>query len=295
MTSFKLKSTGIAASVFLAVYAIYFGFATWVVWKKGFRTMFTALWVFAILRVAGQACGVAYASLGLSHYQLLIAYMVLGAQGFLALIYASLRAVMHEQRLKYGKSWFDTYPILGRLGPVLKRFHIYFFQTCFSVTHCILAAGSIVFIVGGAEMAGIDVTNPSTYSDYRTSRNLRIAGALLYLVGMIILVALAIRAYTHEKVKTLSMKYILLAVPFFLIHIVYNFLAIFVSRMDLFRISNYGFGGGNSSLVVSESIMSTAMDVFICVFLTAAFLNTVHDAKHLQSQPYETTSEKTSV
>ncbi|WPK23494.1 hypothetical protein PUMCH_000735 [Australozyma saopauloensis] len=267
MSFFELQSTGISAAVFLSAYAIFFIFATALVFKRGFRTMFTYLWVYSMIRIASQACGIAFAHTP-NLTNLLIAYMVLNTQGFLTLIYASFRATVHEQRLKFGVSWFDTRELIQGV-----RFK--FLSSAFALTRLILLAGSIVAIVGGVEMAGASPTDPNFSGEVKLSRDLRIAGSVLLLVGTLILIFLAIFAFTQEHIRTVPLKLVNVAAPFFLVRCVYNFLAIFVTHMNFFNFENY-LGSDNRTLVLSESVMSTLMEFIICLLMTAAFLTTVH-------------------
>lgn len=267
MSFFELQSTGISAAVFLSAYAIFFIFATALVFKRGFRTMFTYLWVYSMIRIASQACGLAFAHTP-DLTNLLIAYMVLNTQGFLTLIYASFRATVHEQRLKFGVSWFDTRELIQGV-----RFK--FLSSTFALTRLILLAGSIVSIVGGVEMAGASPADSNYSGEVKLSRDLRIAGAVLLLVGTLILIFLAIYAFTKEHIKTVPMNLIIISAPFFLVRCIYGFLTIFVTHMNFFNMENY-LGSDNRTLVLSESIMSTLMEYIICLLMTFAFLTTVH-------------------
>lgn len=264
MAGFALKNTGIATTVFLVLYFFYFIFACYIIMGRGWKTIFTNLFIFGLLRLAGQACGVAYASMGFSQTNLLIAYMVLGAQGFLALIHAVVGAVSHENVVARGHSWFDTYkiPVVGRIK---------FFQSPYAITRWILTAGSIVLIIGAVNMSNIS-TATNVQQAINQARELRLAGLVLILVGALIALTYAFFTFFFHKITTTPMVLVLCVTPFFLVRVIYNFLILYVPKMDLFNMNNYTANGADAQLVIVENVLSVATEFISCLLLTASFL-----------------------
>lgn len=267
MTAFVLKNTGIATTVFLVLYIFYVIFATYIVVKRGFKTIFTNLFVFGLLRLAGQACGVAFAVNGFaspSASNLLIAYMVLGAQGFLALIHGVIGATSHELVLEKGESWFDTFRF-----PVVSRIKLC--RSPYDITRWILSAGSIVLIIGAIDMSNVD-TASNVQQAVNQARTLRLVGLILILVGALIALVFAFYTFFGTGITTIPMGLVLCVSPFFLVRVIYNFLILYVAKMDMFNFNNYTSNGADALLVIVENVLSVAMEFIACILLTIAFL-----------------------
>lgn len=234
-----------------------------------------------MIRFGSQACGLAFAHTP-SLINLLIAYVVLSTPGFLVLIFASFHATLHEQRLKFGVSWFDT-------REIIKGARFKFLNSPFALTRLILIAGSIIAIVGGLVISNARADDSNYSSEVQLSRSLRVAGSTMLLVGNLILILLAIFALTKETIRTVPMKLIVLCAPFLLVRCVYNFLAIYVTEMNYFNFENY-LGSENKTLILSENIMSTAMECVIWLLLAFSFLTTVHHKISYSKKSNEETS-----
>lgn len=229
--------------------------------KRGFKTLFTWLFVFGLLRLTCQAVGVAYAVQGLDNTGLIIAFMVLSAQGFLALIFTSFRETAHEQRVAFGSSWFDQKVIPFRLP-------LNFIKTPFSIMRLIMIAGAVLFIIGGVEMSSGFNGNTSSAQQ---AKNLRIGGASLYAVAVVALICFSWYAFLVEKIRTRSMVLVLVCGPFLLVRVIYNFLYIYVVDMAEFkyRAGNIVY---NPRYILYESILAALMEFIACMVLTFAFL-----------------------
>lgn len=227
--------------------------------KRGFKTLYTYLFVFGLLRLAGQAVGVAYAVQGLDNPNLIVAFMVLSAQGFLALIFTTFRETAHEQKTVYGSSWFDS-----------KRFPIPvpLFKTPFGIVRATLIAGAVLFIIGGVEMSNGYNGNTSSAQQAKT---LRIAGASLYAVAAVLLICFSCYVFLVENIRTRSLVFVLACGPFLLVRVIYNFLYIYVLEMVEFT-----FVAGNivynAKYILYESILAALMEFVMCLLLTFAFL-----------------------
>lgn len=107
--AFEFVGEGVAASIFLALYLIYTLFTIGIVWHKGtLRTIYAGLLFFGMIRMGAQLCGIAFASLGYEHWQWLVAYLVLGAEGYFVLILTSFYMVSHAHIAAKNESWLKT-------------------------------------------------------------------------------------------------------------------------------------------------------------------------------------------
>lgn len=229
--------------------------------KRGFKTLYTYLFVFGLLRLSCQAVGVAYAVQGLKNSNLIIAFMVLSAQGFLALLFTTFRMTAHEQKVAFGSSWFDSKCIPIPLPLNLLR-------TPFGFIRAIMIAGAVLFIVGGVELSNGYGGNTSSAQQ---AKNLRIGGASLYAVAAVALICFSWYVFLVERIRTRSMVFVLVCGPFLLVRIIYNFLYIYVIDMAEFKFSATGIVY-NARYILYESILAALMEFIVCLLLTFAFL-----------------------
>lgn len=207
----------------------------------------------------------AYAALGTSHYQLLIAHIILASQGCVSLIFVMLYATCHEQAVVFGTSWFSSYNF--NLPIRLKGF-----STCLSLTTCILIAGSIVSIIGGTSMLGLDHNDPDFNQESEECKRFHTAAIVLFTVGSFILIAFAFFVFAIERIRNSSVVLIMMTTPFFLVRMTYYYLSAYVPSMNVLNMSNYTETGVNTSLVIYENVLAIAMEFIICALLTGSFL-----------------------
>jgi ABC-type multidrug transport system permease subunit len=105
MSGFQSPKSGAAALVFLILYTAYTLAVIVIVTRLGWKTVYSLLLYYGLVRFGCQLCGVVYSAIGVEHWQWLIGYLVLGAQGYFALILAAFRFIIKGQREKFGHSW----------------------------------------------------------------------------------------------------------------------------------------------------------------------------------------------
>lgn len=263
---FKTPDSGIAASVFLSVYVIFTCFTSFIVFTKGFKTPYTVLFVFGIIRVGAQLCGVVFAVLGFDHYKWLIAYLILGAEGYFALILGSFYFVCKAQRMEVGHSWIrDSGPRrLSSLYGVFGRP----FKLWSSMYHFVLIPANALVIAGGSLLSGTSVSDySSSKGTLETAKRLRTAGNALFLTLTAIMIYSAIYVFTKEKIRRYTVVSVLIASPFLLVRGIFGVLSIYITDMNYFQLLNYENGTFSSKLVVFEYVLSTTME-----FLGASIL-----------------------
>lgn len=266
MSGFHSTNSGIAASVFLALYTIFLSFMTYVVAKKGFLTVYTFIFFFCLLRFGGQLCGVVYAKLGPDHWQWLIAYLVLGAEGYFTLIFAAFRFTCRAQVERFGLSWvLETGPNIGFF--LLKRL------TWRGIFHTILIPANALVIAGGSMLAGISYDQmQQEHSKVQTSKALRTAGQVLFLGMTIFLIALNIYVYKKERIRNHITIAVMCAAPFLLTRGIFGILSIYITKMNYFQLSNYDQNGSvDHDLVIYEYVLSTSMEMICALILMTKF------------------------
>lgn len=263
MSGFLLQSTGIASAVFVAVYAIYLVFACWLLYLRGFKTIFTFLFVFALIRLGGQISGIIFSMDGYNDLGALIAYMVLTAQGFIALLFATLRATIYEQKHAFGHSWFYSTHLKNSKLKILQSF-----SSPYAVLAWILSSGSIISIVVGVEQSD----SYDSLSDYDHVQHLRIAALCIFLFVTVALVAFSWYVYLIEKIQTRPLVFILISGVFLLIRVIYNLLAVVVSSLGQYTYSVAAGVGVNPHFIVYDAILGMTTEFICCLLLTVAFV-----------------------
>ncbi|KAK6459450.1 uncharacterized protein RJT20DRAFT_16360 [Scheffersomyces xylosifermentans] len=267
--SFKFENSGIAASVFLALYVVYTALTIKIVHNEGWNTIYTSLLIHGVFRVGGQLCGVAFAAIGWDQFGWLIGYLVLSAEGYFVLILTAYHLIAKAQYQVVGYSWIrpnqaDIKAKVAAATTARGRF-------CARVTparvfHAVLIPANAYIISGGSMLAGLsadELNNGS--SKVSTSRGLRTAGQAVFLAQTIVAVAFAIKCYFNEKVKHYNIIAVFIAAPFLLVRGIFGILSIFVDKMDYYLITNYTANGLSPSFVAFEYCLGTSME-----FITAS-------------------------
>lgn len=267
MAGFQSEDLGIAASIFLSIYAIFFALMCVVVFKRGIATVYTFLWVFSLLRLGGQFCGVVYAKLGPSHWKWLIAYLVLGAEGYFTLIFAAFRFTCKAQLNEFGYSWVLS------LGPGIKLFLLKRTFTWRELFHLILIPANVFVIAGGSMLAGLTGDDLKNQSKIHTSEGLRTTGQLLFVFMTLCAIFLNIYVYTKERVRNHITISVMCASPFLFVRGIFGVISIYVTAMNYFETSNYTNGGSSSRMVtIYEYVLSTTMEFIVaCLLMSRVF------------------------
>lgn len=276
--SFKHKDSGIAAAVFLALYAIILPLATLILRQRGWRSIYLAIWLFALFRLSSQLCGVVFATLGFKHWQWLIAYLILGVEGYFVLIITSLRLVMHSQQRVFGKSWLEGGPrgtptkTRLRLGALLGLF-LQRRPSWILIYEFVLIPANTLLIAGGSMMAGVSAEElaAGNNSQFQTSKALRIAGQAIFLALTVIFILIALFAYFKEGVRNWTLYSVLIASPFLVVRGVFGVLSIVIKEMNYFNMSNYGSSGISRNLVIYEYVLSTSMETIAMFALVSNY------------------------
>lgn len=262
MGGFYFTDSGIAASVYFALYTIFLGFMTYILHKRGVRTLYSFIFLFALFRFGGQLCGVVYSKLGPVHWQWLIAYLCLSAEGYVTLVFTSFRFTCNEQAKRFGKSWvLEDRPFRSS---ILR----YLIGSWSDIFYWYLIIANVLVVVGGSLMAGIDYDEYENESGLvKTTEGLRCAGQTLFLLLTITATFFNVWVFYVEKVRTHVTIAILCASPFLLVRGVFGILAIFVDKMNYYKVSNYIDAGMSQELVIYEYVLSTTMEFVASVFL----------------------------
>ncbi|KAG7664077.1 uncharacterized protein J8A68_002401 [[Candida] subhashii] len=293
--AFISQNSGIAASVFLSLYVIYTAFAIKVVYEKGWKSIYTSLLIYGILRTAGQLCGVAFAALGYSHYQWLIAYLVFSAEGYFVLILTSFHLIAQAQIAVYGDSWIRPTrqkrkenirnattlreKVRARYPPAL-------------VFHLLLIPANSLIIVGGSILAGQDPLNPDQ-KKVTLSKALRTSGQVVFLTQTFIAIGLAVYVFVKERLRHSNIYSIFMVSPFILVRGIFGVLSIYIQKMNYFDMSNYTATGLSESFVAFEYVLATTMEfISACIYIGNYYFDSRYTAKVTNAEEGEGLYEK---
>ncbi|RCK62457.1 hypothetical protein Cantr_09268 [Candida viswanathii] len=269
--AFLFEGSGIAASIFLALFVIYTAFTIRVVYEKGIKSIYTSLLLFGIFRVAGQLCGVAFASLGYEHYQWLIAYLVFSAEGYFVLILTSFHLIAQAQIATTGKSWIRPTHAQRKDKQRNARNWCQRVDARFppsTVFHMLLIPANAFIIAGGSILAG-QTPGDSDPTKVSTSKGLRTSGQVIFLVQTIMAIALAVYVYVVEGLRHCNIYSIFLVAPFILVRGIFGIMSIYVHDMNYYDVSNYTAEGFHTKFVIYEYVLATTMEfVTGCIYVS---------------------------
>ncbi|KAG6909512.1 hypothetical protein DXG01_017069 [Tephrocybe rancida] len=290
-----LNAESIAALVFLILYVIIFvilvlGYATG---RLRLRSRYTIITFHVAFRLASQATGLAFGIIGYSNVGLLVAYFVLGAEGYFTLVLCAYRFLIdwHYHNFESHDSWLE--PRLPPNTPLRERLRDSFAifgpkRRPMATMHYFLIVANAIIISGGSQLAG-SVTNVEEYfqKDVNAPKVLRTTGQAIFLtINALFLFCIlhAMRQYRREHPggKMHPTLYILLAAwPLLFVRGLYGILSGLYPPFNYFYFGNYTSHGLSDSFVISEYILSTTMEWTSCSLLMFTYVTSRNDPPKL--------------
>ncbi|RLV82844.1 hypothetical protein JA9_003697 [Meyerozyma sp. JA9] len=271
---FDSKPSGIAASIFLALYTIYLAFTLAIVFKKGIKSVYTMLLLFGVFRVVGQMSAVVFAKLGYEHWQWLIVYLVFSAEGYFILVLATFRFLTIAQKRRHGTSWIRPTPEerAKRKARATSLWQRYCSCSLSASFHMVLIPANALVVAGGSMLAGIDASQlAKEQSKVAASKGLRTSGQAIFLAETFVTVILLVYCMVKEDVRDHTTYLLCLASPFLLVRGIAGVLAIYIRQMNYYDMRNYTAEGLSSSFVVYEYTLTATMEFIVAVFLIANY------------------------
>ncbi|KAF7982874.1 hypothetical protein HWV62_25108 [Athelia sp. TMB] len=280
-----------AALVFLVLYAIVFvililGYLTR---RVALRSRYTVLAFHVTVRLASQATGVAFGIIGFANYHLLVAYFVLGAEGYFTLVLCAFRFLISWQNHNTAThdSWLEPRRPKGQ--PFLQRLQQSFTiigndrRSPMSTIHVLLIAANTIIIAGGSLLAGGDVVQ--FYKNLPTSKGLRVTGQLIFLLINTFLLYCLVRVIRQARRENPGRRVhptlllLLAAWPLLFVRGMYGVLAGLLPTFNYFDPTNYTDTGLTNSFVASEYVLGTTMEWTSCVLLLSTWYTSRKDPK----------------
>lgn len=275
--AFESTQSGIAASIFLGLYSMYLGLTISIVIKEGWKSMYSMLLIFGVLRVVGQISAVSFATLGLEHWQWLIAYLVFSAEGYFVLVLSSFRFLTTAQIRRHGTSWIR--PTKEEIALRVSRETTWWgkmrarhtLSYCF---HLVLIPANALVISGGSMLAGIDANELAQHeSKITASKALRTSGQSMFLAETVVAMYLVVYCMWKEDVRDHTTVILCIAAPFLLVRGVAGVLAIYIKQMNYYDMRNYTTHGLSLSFVIYEYTLTATMEFVtgMCLILNYYF------------------------
>ncbi|KAL0955152.1 hypothetical protein HGRIS_004064 [Hohenbuehelia grisea] len=298
---------GALAWLFLFLYAALFVHLVVLYAKRAidYKSRFTVLTLHILVRVASQAVGVAFAYVGYSNTGLLVAYFILGAEGYFTLVLCSYRFLISWQQDHFlsGESWLE--PRVPKGTPLWKKLLGSFVVVTpgekprpMAFMHQLLIAANTMIVVGGSLLSGGSNSTADFGKDegnVRTARILRTAGQAIFLaINFVLLGAITHTMHQERKERPSGQEkkffvhptliLLLLAWPLLIVRGFYGLLNSYIDAFNYFIPGNYTADGLTREFIVFEYVLGTLMEWVSCALLMATWWTERWTADQNQAQ-----------
>lgn len=263
---------GAAALTFLVLYCVALAINIYIIIQRGFKTRFTLIALVCLIRIGAQLSGVGFAIQGWENYQWLIAYLILGAEGYFAIVLAAYHFVAVFEKFVTGDSFLKPklpLELKERKGFSAQnaRFAWYLRHDVSIYFHYMLIPANVILIVGGTRTMGIEADEWSTSPLVKQGKAMRVAGQSIFLAGCVFLLAYAVRLRVVKKLKGAPLTAVLLAGPPLLVRGAFGIIAALVNDYNYYDFNNYSADGIKTKFLVGEYLMGTTMEYLATMLL----------------------------
>jgi hypothetical protein len=284
-----LNNEAIAALVYLILYAILFvililGYTTR---RLELKSRYSTITFHVFVRLASQATGLAFGIIGYSNIRLLVAYFILGAEGYFTLVLCTYRFLISWQTHNSNAhdSWLEPKHPPGTTGWQKFKHAFDIFgeggKRPMSIIHWILIGANAVIISGGSMLANINnYTDPNKIRS--TLRTARATGQGIFLgitIFLLYCIVSTIVQCKRERGGTIhpTLKILLCVWPLLFTRGIYGVLAGVLTAFNYWSPTNYGPDGLTHSFLASEYVLSTTMEWSACALLMLTWVTSRHE------------------
>ncbi|KAK4703829.1 hypothetical protein P7C70_g2395, partial [Phenoliferia sp. Uapishka_3] len=149
----KARKDSAPAIIFLILYTVFFVFLSSLYIRKriSWKSRYSFVYFHVIIRLAGQGCGIAFAVMDWSNFDVrlnvLIAYLVLSAEGYFSLVLCTYRFLIVWQNDRLGNSIIE--PRVPSGTPWLEKMKL-LRRSPIAGVHWVLVAANSIIISGGS-------------------------------------------------------------------------------------------------------------------------------------------------
>ncbi|PWN94116.1 hypothetical protein FA10DRAFT_248692 [Acaromyces ingoldii] len=289
-----------ASLVFLILYAIVFAVLTalYATGRIKVRSRYSVLYFHVIIRLASQGCGVAFGNIGYDNVNLLVAYFVLGAEGYFTLVLCTARFLVSWHNHHFGDSWleargrFDGMNIAQRMGAIFSLTNTR--KNPLGTVHWLLIAANALIIAGGSSTSAVyspdsDLTPSEKQSRLTTAKALRATGQVIFFILNVVLFLCILYTIKQARAKartenkrvpifahpTLLLLYC--TFPFLCARGIFGICQALIADLNYFNTNVYDANGLSTHFVIIEAILATMDEWVSCAILLATFYTSRND------------------
>ncbi|KAG5368103.1 hypothetical protein CJU90_0291 [Yarrowia sp. C11] len=266
------KDMGAAALTFLVLYLIALIISVYILVQRGIKSRFTFIAIVCLIRVGAQLSGVGFSIQGFEHYQWLIAYLILGAEGYFSIVLAAYHFVAVFETHVTGNSFLrPTLPLELKSGKGARashnRFSWYLRHNTSLYFHFLLIPANVILIVGGTRTIGVPADEWNTSHLVKEGKILRVVGQSIFLGGCVFILAYAVRLRTAKKLSGAPLTAVLLAGPPLLVRGAFGIISALVDDYNYYDFNNYGANGLKTKFLLGEYLMGATMEYLATIIL----------------------------
>ncbi|KAF8903423.1 hypothetical protein CPB84DRAFT_1746138 [Gymnopilus junonius] len=288
-----------AALTFLILYVAIYMWMTWAYLTKRikWRSRYSLLFFHVTIRVASQACGVAFGVLGFANTNVFLAYLILGAEGYFTLVLCAFRFLIswHQHNLPSHESWLEPHEPNQTSADRLKRVIaliilgpfavILYWKHPMVIMHTLLILANMAIIIGGSYLAGADLSDPLSHSFQQrvnVAKITRTAGQSVFLACNFLLlftILATIRGQKKAGKRKIHPTLILLFIAWFplIIRGIFGILQAAVWSLSYYNPDNYDADGFTPRFVAIEYVLGVVTEWLACLLLNLTYFTSLND------------------
>ncbi|KAM0751268.1 hypothetical protein T439DRAFT_356098 [Meredithblackwellia eburnea MCA 4105] len=272
------------AIIFLILYAIYFIWITFCYATKRFswKSRYSFVYFHVILRLAGQSCGIVFSVMSWDNFNkrlgVLVAYLVLSAEGYFSLVLCAYRFLIVWQNDRLGNSNIE--PRIPKGTPFWERMRI-LRRSPMGFVHWSLIGANTVIITGGSYLSNALSKDDPKPSAITTGKILRCVGTGVFLALVQVFFAFGIQSYRKKADRTLVA--IMATWPFLTVRGVYGIISIVMKEYSYYNPEVYTSDGGMSAkFLTGEYVLATTMEWCSCGLLLLTYFGRAMGGEHMR-------------
>jgi hypothetical protein len=282
---FQDPNSGAAAVVYLVLYvALLINSLVIIIKYVGWKTRFTALFVFCIIRIASQICGIGFATVSYGDFNWLIAYLVLGAEGYFVIVLSGFHFLCTFLERKLGETWLRPKLPAGLSKHQRLRTRL---RSPAAIFHWMLIPANAILIAGGTRTVGVPPDQFSTSPIVKSGEIMRCVGQAIFLAMTQFYGLCALHAAVVLKLKGPLLYAVLLTWPILTVRGIYGILSAVDPAFNYYNFNNYTDTGLSSGFITVEYVMATTMEFLAATILLSQFWFDPEDWKRPGQQAAE--------
>ncbi|PWN52773.1 hypothetical protein IE53DRAFT_384749 [Violaceomyces palustris] len=285
-----------ASLVFLILYFIVFVILNFLLFtgRIKFRSRWAVIYFHVAVRLASQACGLAFGILVWKNTQVLTAYFILGAEGYFTLVLCTARFLISWHNHHFGDSWLEHRRDRRVKLPWYQHVKLSFGissikERPFNMVEWYLIAANALIIAGGSlnSSAAFDDTLSATKRNSldNTAKIMRTIGQSIFLainVGLFVCIIVTVQQCRRVKQGSRwfghpTLLLLILTWPFLATRGIFGVLQSAMPEFSYFNTDNFTQTGFTGIFLTEEFCMATMPEWVSCALLLGTYLTSRGD------------------